>query len=241
MAENAEDQPAAISFLFEGSEPTIQKNMHFRNFDGVTVASATVDIIDNIPGAVQSGHYLWPAAPVLAQYIVDNDSDSKRRRIVELGAGCGLVSLVALQVYHPDFLLVSDHDHTNLERAKGNFRATLDPARMCPQEIEACSKVAIQWECLPWGDIKSAKSHQKFDLILGSDLIYDITIVSPLLKTVSMLLGEGDDCQFLSSQSFAYGNDEEQEIDAVCDNLGLKRTILEDKEGVKVQSFRWRT
>ena len=30
-----------------------------------------IDAVDDEPGALQSGHYLWPAAPALAQHLVD--------------------------------------------------------------------------------------------------------------------------------------------------------------------------
>lgn len=75
--------------------------------------------IDDIPGALQSGHYLWPAASGLAQYLVNAilgnhniAAGVKESRlelllplldgkdplaVIELGAGCGLVGLAVLQ------------------------------------------------------------------------------------------------------------------------------------------------
>merc|ERR1719491_1362829 len=110
-----------MGFLFEGSEPT---KRHILTFPPSSASSSTttttttapsctsshssklcnittavIRAVDDDPGALQSGHYLWPAAPALAQHLVDcygrgsNSGESgigRNWNIIELGAGCGL-------------------------------------------------------------------------------------------------------------------------------------------------------
>ena len=91
-------------------------------------------------------------------------------------------------------------------------------------------------------------------LVLGSDLIYDCTVVRPLLETVQQLLLQGGPRQqqrgsnndkhdnlssssaspnsknhssrFVLSQSFAFDERTEQEINDCCHDLGLTRSVL---------------
>ncbi|CAN0354302.1 unnamed protein product, partial [Hapterophycus canaliculatus] len=59
----------------------------------------------------QSGHYVWPAAPALAAYLVDRKSALPRGgKCLELGAGCGLAGLVAAQLPSTTAVVFTDHD-----------------------------------------------------------------------------------------------------------------------------------
>lgn len=67
---------------------------------------------------VQSGHYVWPAAPALSAYLADHLVDDGRGRrltprrgaVLELGAGCGLAGLVAAQLAGTTAVIFTDHD-----------------------------------------------------------------------------------------------------------------------------------
>lgn len=233
------------------SPPTIKVNIEF---------------IDDDPGAVQSGHYLWPASSALSQYIVDQYcSISKQQQqqqfmlpsahstqsMIELGAGCGLVSLVALQIFtNIKYGVITDHDPGTLQRAKDNYEATFNDSMGAEYKKE---DRRIEFIDLEWGDTKSANnliqhslsSASGFDLVLGSDLIYCREVVYPLLLTASCLMKSNsknnNDSKFLLSQSFSYDDDTEKEIDNACVQLGLLRSIiicnLDDDEdgGVRIQ------
>eukprot|EP00978_Attheya_sp_CCMP212_P024049 scaffold74948_cov49-Attheya_sp.AAC.5 len=115
---------ADMGFMFEGMEPTQTQTLEFSptagGGGGESVVEIELNAIDNDPGAVQSGHYLWPGASSMVQFLVDTmysseinssanvDSISKSREILsslsvgsilELGAGCGLVGLASLQLW----------------------------------------------------------------------------------------------------------------------------------------------
>jgi predicted nicotinamide N-methyase len=187
---------------------------------------------------------VWPAATALAQHLVDRPFDSPPpETALELGAGCGLVSLVALQVYDLKQLVLTDHDPTTLQRAQLNYQATCRQLAQRPETV-------VAFELLTWGDEPAAKEllaseSVKFDLIFGSDLIYDASVVTPLLKTVSWLLASGG--KFVYSQSFEYDKITNLEQDAACAELGLQqsRTPLHQnrehatKDTALLQIFQW--
>jgi len=135
---------AEIGFMFDAEQETKSKVLRFLpntskddeisqqilpayENDGFMTEAVTVmvDCVDDDPGAVQSGHYLWPGAPALAQFLVDifsstqksslseqlhedlfshffqssqTETERSKLNIIELGAGCGLAGLTTLQL-----------------------------------------------------------------------------------------------------------------------------------------------
>lgn len=254
------------------------------------VVTVIVDCVDDDPGAVQSGHYLWPGAPALAQFLVDifsstqissisNSSFEKKIQyffpsyqieqetskisIIELGAGCGLAGLTALQL--PTFqsriaaLVFTDHDPGTLKRARDNYNNTLQLRKEesnSSDNIEL-DKVPVFFEDLTWGDEKNLRrlcckikenseiENHSFDIILGSDLIYCEEVVKPLLESVSWLMhASGESCSsrsiMIMTQSFSYDIETEEAIDRACYDLSLNRSILTcnlNEGGTRIQSF----
>ena len=140
------------------------------------VYRALVRCIDDDPGAVVSGHYVWPASLLLCDYLVanhhcsrqssaggggsnaahghdndnandnrnsrtnnkndddtnddDNDAQNVVRSVLELGAGVGLPSIVASQVFGNTLatLVVTDRDPTAVERARENHQRSMKDA-----------------------------------------------------------------------------------------------------------------
>jgi predicted nicotinamide N-methyase len=252
MSESPSDEDtfdyAEIGFLFEGSEESKRKHYEFHNeFLEVRLA---LNVVDNEPGAVQSGHYLWPGALALGEYLLERSS-LQPKTVLELGSGCALVSLTALQVFSSiQYLVITDHDPGTLQRAKDNHNATLEYLDD-DSLVRRILHVPTQFEIMVWGDLEAAMgiasnlkhdvSLEKFDLILGSDLIYDRDVVRPLLQTVSYMLEANG--IFLLSQSFIYDDTTERNIDELCSQLKLKRIILHDDlcldGGSKIQEFTW--
>ena len=247
-------------------------------------------VADNDPGALQSGHYLWPAAEMLAEHLIQNYNNNNNKTIesvLELGAGCALPTLVALQVWQRSVqcLIVTDHDATVLQRAVDNHESTLEAilnASLSDNElntaINCVGSIPVLFEKLEWEHAITATSaaaaatttttttsdsssktatatNNRFqsireqllehtnsqtdtvDVVLGSDLIYHISVVAPLLETAAQVMHPVHG-RFWLAQSFAYDGDVEQEIDTVCQRLGLVRTILvQEDHGKRIQEF----
>jgi len=177
--------------------------------------------IDEDPGAVRSGHYVWPASLALCKYLVSGNStggcnSSVTRSVIELGAGSGIVSLAALQLFVPtlELLVVTDHDRSTLERAEENYETTMSELIDCfsndttvkeKTTTPKVSSVRTEFLCLNWGsetdrrklanclNHKQRQQRATFDLVLGSDLIDCVEVVEPLFRTIESVIMRGDD------------------------------------------------
>jgi predicted nicotinamide N-methyase len=111
---------------------------------------------------------VWPSSLVLAHFIFDYDTQSKR--ILEIGCGMALTSLL-LNKQHADITATDYHPEVNkfLQR-----NALLNEDR------------AITFEQVDWADTSDNLGH--FDLIIGSDLLYEnshIDLLASFIETHS--------------------------------------------------------
>lgn len=97
---------------------------------------------------------LWPAAEGLAQFLVTHPELIKKKKILELGSGLGLPSMVASHIggdvlttdYHPDVeeYFLRNGRHSNVQ----------------------CSYRRLNWR-------ESREEIGLFDLVMGSDVLYE--------------------------------------------------------------------
>jgi predicted nicotinamide N-methyase len=111
---------------------------------------------------------IWPASIVLADYMAHLKVDPAKR-FLEIGAGMGLVSVVATHWGH-NFTLTEHNDHA-LDFARANAL------------INECSALVIRK--LDWNE---PDLQHLFDYIVGSELLYKAESFQPLLKLFKKLL-----------------------------------------------------
>jgi predicted nicotinamide N-methyase len=266
-SEDDDDFFANVGFMFEGNQPSKLIRFKWQTPQTKKSIAVALSVVDDEPGAVISGHYLWPAAELLAQYLVQQESAFVPVSVLELGAGCALASLTALQIWQGSLqcVCVTDHDPGTLERACDNHETTLQElldARVTEEDLNAAinnlGSIPVVFEALEWSSDSTdsnsgtaairemlqehtTENQVRFDLVLGSDLIYCLDVVKPLLTTAADLLAFKEDSVFVLTQSFLYDDDTEEEIDRVCVNLGLTRSLIsDDGKGQRVQEFRRR-
>ncbi|KAG7374038.1 lysine methyltransferase [Nitzschia inconspicua] len=275
-----------LGLLFEGSHAMIWKHFSWDKMLGDSTTKAgrrsqihvAISCIDDNPGTVQSGHYLWPAAESLCEYLMrasgeknDKPFSGSVRSILELGAGTALPSLCAVQLFQEtlEYLVVTDRDYGTLERARDNYETTMmelyeNAGTDEGQEsvVNEISSILVDFLPLTWEhherqwkeltkrlqldhSILKTDSGVTFDLVLGSDLMYSVDVIEPLLETVKMAMVKNT-CgtlagRFLLSQSFALDKDAEKEIDRVCRVLHLSSKTVQDTlsaNGTKILEFR---
>jgi hypothetical protein len=165
-SDGSDDYFADVGFMFESQQPVRLEKFRWnvptrrwntsstnnsndndgnnRSDDITTTVQIALHVADDHPGAVQSGHYLWPAATMLSEYLIkqynfsdSNDhhhhhreSDARPQQIktvIELGAGCAMVSFVALQLWKETLqcICITDHDPSTLVRARDNYETTI--------------------------------------------------------------------------------------------------------------------
>ena len=216
----------------------------------------------------QSSYYLWPATQVLSNYIIAAQEGqdalpttySNVESIVELGAGCALPSLTALQAWHPSLqcIVVTDQDSRVLERARNNHEATLNEIYEqdlsddgLNRAINDVGSIPVLFEKLVWGDNEHTKKTRQqlqehttsengtADVILGSDLISSKEAVEPLFRTATALMDKTRG-RFLLSQSLSYDHETEEKIQEMCTTLRVSRRTVQESEGrQRIEEFRF--
>ncbi|KAM3917405.1 protein N-lysine methyltransferase METTL21A isoform 1-T3 [Leptodactylus fuscus] len=118
---------------------------------------------------------VWDAAVVLCMYLEAGGLNLKGTSVIELGAGTGLVGIVAALLGAD--VTVTDRDLA-MEFLKSNVYNNL------PKDLERRMSVRP----LNWGVGLEHFSH--FDVILGADIIYLEETFQDLLKTINHLSSE---------------------------------------------------
>ncbi|XP_015261429.1 PREDICTED: protein N-lysine methyltransferase METTL21A [Gekko japonicus] len=117
---------------------------------------------------------VWDAAVVLCTYLEMGDVDLRGRSVIELGAGTGLLGIVAA-------LLGAQVTITDREAAlaflKSNVQANL------PTDLQPRAEVKE----LTWGQNLASFSTGEYDFILGADIVYLEETFADLLQTLDHL------------------------------------------------------
>jgi len=237
-----EENLSEVGFMFDREIP---KTKILFSFGENAVSCFVYGIEEDHPGALQSGQYIWPAAPALCNYLVENAFSEEgnqtsgyaiRGRVLELGAGCGLTGLVAGHLSGVLEVVLTDHDPGALQL----IEQSIDEQKS--SLLAHCRTCYVKWGGV-LSDCELSPNGQKFDVILGSDVIYAASVVRPLFITVNEQLCQSEQACFLMASSFAYDENTEQEIDMACSELKLQRNIIRctldntTSKGYRIQTF----
>lgn len=121
------------------------------------------------------GDVVWPASFALAKLIAHCPFLVDDKSILELGCGLGLPSLAALLHANPSHVALSDRDNNVLALAYKSS-TQLNRARA------SVSRSSMDWrETTTW-------PRQDFDLLIGSDVLYDKSSILPLVNVLKYYL-----------------------------------------------------
>lgn len=154
-------------------------------------------VFDQSPQHDTTGVHLWSSSIVASYWMADLVKDGNPfagKRIIELGCGCGLMGLVSAihSKYffnsQPAKLFLTDVSRLSLENADVNIH--LNSALLGENQS------FVQVKYLNWFDQESIRSlddsnpevQGSFDIIIGSDLVYNSDMETQLSKVVSELL-----------------------------------------------------
>ena len=180
------------------NNPRVDKNkLPVQSF---SFASKQVEIYQDLEADISvnknTGLKLWDGAYFLAKFI--SDKIECHHVCIELGAGCGLVGMVAaLYGAHvtitdlPETLKHTEHCvKSNIEKWKQTYRT------------DYTEKMNVKSLC--WGD--DFETSEQYDFILGSDVIYQKESCEPLLKTLRYLANRNSKI-FISYKQRGLGED----------------------------------
>src|SRR3954447_19570294 len=114
---------------------------------------------------------LWRSGVALAQELAD--AEVSGRRVVELGCGLGLPSLVAARAGAD--VLATDADEEALELLERNARE---------------NGLSVETARIEWEAPEELVARGPFDVVLAADVLYERASVAPLLSLLARLGGE---------------------------------------------------
>ena len=204
-----------------------------------------------------TGLTLWRASSILCNFLCRHYKTCiEKKSILELGAGIGLCGIVCYSMGKCNRVVMTDGDTDVLESMRYNVQINIRPPEICNTitSLETDMDELLPCRQLIWGQDQQLQDFKSywgtFDVIIGSDIIYQEAIIDPLFQTVRDLLTPSSVQQgdlhnpatlevILSSQSvflLAYAR-RNVKIDLVLDSAmrhGLQYRIPETDEGVFV-------
>lgn len=166
------DRQSSKQFLFQGKVVEV-----------LQVPDAAIDVTQN------TALRLWDGAFLLSRYLENSVAFPANfwhgLRCIELGAGCGLVGLVA-------WLLGADVTLTDLPSAVSHTRRCVDVnvSRLVDADpVLAARKQSIRVKDYSWGDRSTeiCSGYCPYDVILGSDIVYSADLADCLVDALRTL------------------------------------------------------
>ena len=171
--------------------PTRKRHFEFSIPSSSVSSESATTIRQTSFGCGKLGAEIWDSSVALCLYL-GQQALTEGKKILELGAGCGLPSVVC-----QDELRASAVMATDFWEQDDNFdQDRLVPTKYHGLNLEhnvAATSSSVQ--CLDWHDRDSAISARESfrpDLIIGSDLVYYPMDVEPLLNVLEILLKSND-------------------------------------------------
>ena len=152
-------------------------------------------VFAGIGGGNETGGRVWDAALALSAYLLDehashaSDAARPRARVaLELGAGPGLPGLLLAALGAVERVVLTDAVPATLDNLRGNV------ARL-PAEAQArCAVCHLNWFTPPQA---TAGEFDSVELLLAADVVYEPSLVPPLLATIRALLDANPGCTTL--------------------------------------------
>ena len=138
--------------------------------EDIIVYSVEVNQIDKIKILEQrsvitsggtTGRRTWEAALLLAEYLLSTPCEVRARKVLELGAGTGFLSIILARLQVCERLRSTDADESVLQLIKRNAA------------LNECSDL-LDIEKFNWEETNSSLG--SWDVILGADITYDESV-----------------------------------------------------------------
>lgn len=178
-----------------------------------------------------TGLTIWRSSHHLCEYLLQHPELVKNKRVVELGSGLGRCGILAHHL-GASHAFLTDGDTDTLVQLRRNIEANKDASL---GEV-ACHQ-------LLWGRetaLEFLKLHGKPDVVIGSDLIYVPSVITPLFETARTLLDGNDDGIFIMAHCHRRQGSSVN-IDMVleaAEQAGLNHDVVQEEDDISVFCFR---
>ena len=138
-----------------------------------------------------TGYGIWSASLVLAQWLVSSSSSSvmdwQDKRVLELGAGCGLPGLAVALHHRVQSVIVTDLNPQTVENLQHNVQLNQD-AFKSTKDVTASVMDWCDASTWPYRQDNDNNGDGMVDVVVGSDLVYQKGLVPLLLRVLTRVL-----------------------------------------------------
>mmetsp|Transcript_7866 Transcript_7866/g.14472 ORF Transcript_7866/g.14472 Transcript_7866/m.14472 type:complete len:274 (-) Transcript_7866:194-1015(-) len=160
---------------------------------------------------------VWPSAQEMCRYFVKHPQLVEGKRILELGSGTGLCG-ITLAYLGAKQVVLTDYNEAAVNLIRDNV------------EMNGQSGVCDCFE-LTWGDpegaaqVIDASGGEAFDIVLGTDVVYEPECIRPLLQSALMFMEPTNGEFYLANHTHRYAGLED-EVKQTASSLKLRETVL---------------
>lgn len=177
----------------EGDEEEEDKDVIFNFFDKTEFETQDFDF-PGLPTIQIRGYFeetststglgLWTGSDVMAGFLCEHADLVKGKRALEMGAGLGLIGMVAHHIGASE-VLMTDGDTTVLDNLRYNIEnnGVKKEANDAPDRDLHCAQ-------LIWGrDVDEfSQVNGRYDVILAADCVYMVPSLKPLWETIKKMI-----------------------------------------------------
>lgn len=187
-----------------------------------------------------TGLTLWRSSEYLCEYLISSQDELLQNniRLLELGSGLGRCGILAHLLCPSCRVMVTDGDTDVLAQLRANIQRN----QLKENDERDSFKSNISSHQLLWGEANARSfldryEGEKFDVIIGSDLIYVPNVIQPLFESISVLLKQ--DGQFIMAHcARRQGNEVTLEmIFNEAKQKGLNWELLKQDDDIYLYSF----
>lgn len=200
---------------------TVQLQLENRILELVKVANMD-ELLDRITEVDELPFWaeIWPAAIGLAIFIFQNRESFTGKRILELGAGAGLAGIAAK-------LAGADVTQSDFIGAALSFIRV----NCLRNQVPVGNLLLADWRDFP-------EVAAKYDLVIGSDILYEKTLHSDLVKVFHQVLKSGGSV-YLSDPGRGFGRQFVSDLTVLgWDNIHVQVPVFYEEQTYTIDIYR---
>ena len=201
-----EDQPVDI---FAISSDDAYELLQYEICDNITVKIRSEKEYDK-----STGLSVWTGSEVMCTYLKKHSSAIHKKKVVEVGAGCGLCGLVCRMALGADSVLITDGDSHVMKNIRYNVE--LNGLQLADYAtVTKSNESTISCPQLIWGKdhaVKFVELFGKQNVIISTDCLYIAQSVNPLFETANELLSKSGIFLFINSYQWACPSEKVYEV-----------------------------